>query len=107
VKIKNFILFSFDKLSPIIMENFLIQFENKGHTPIHMYIYVEKHFSLTVLLLPLSERGGWNKLYSKRQDLFTRYLFLRGNKMSMTTHYVLIVFQKNLQIVKGQTVFIK
>lgn len=64
--IKQFLLYSFDKLSPIIMENFLLQFENKGHTPIHKHIYAEKHFSLTVLLLPFTEREGWNKLYSKK-----------------------------------------
>lgn len=28
------------------MENLIIQFENKGHTPIHKHVCVEKHFFL-------------------------------------------------------------
>lgn len=80
MKIKKFFLYNFDKLSPIIMENVLLQFENKRHTLICKHIYVEKHFSLTLLFSHLTEKERWNKLYSKRYTASFYKIFVLKSK---------------------------
>lgn len=56
----------------------------------------------------LSQKGKDGTSFTVRstQHLFTRYLFLRGNILSMIRHYELIVFQtKSVHVLKDQILF--
>lgn len=106
--IKQFLLYSFDKLFFLLLWKISFSSLKIKDTPQSISISMQRNIFHSLFCSCLSQKGkdGTSSTVRSTQHLFTRYLFLRGNTLYMIRHYELIVFQtKSVHVLKDQILF--